>query len=47
MKITEYIIEIKSRINEIESYISNPLNTDEKNPFTKPNTYVWIENDKN
>ncbi|MCD7740361.1 MAG: hypothetical protein LUH11_03330 [Candidatus Gastranaerophilales bacterium] len=48
MNIRNYFNEIKEKIYNINSYVSNPLNyTDLNNPFasTLPKTYVWVEDD--
>ena len=44
-----YLKEIKRRINNINNFVTNPINyKDINNPFasTLPKTYVWIEDDK-
>lgn len=46
MKINEYFITLKNRIDKINEYLSNPENyKDLNNPFSsnKPKTYVWID----
>lgn len=48
MNIKSYFYEIKTRINNINSFVTNPVNyKDLNNPFasTLPKTYVWIEDD--
>ncbi len=50
MNIINYFKEIKNRVNNINSFVTNPVNyIDINNPFasTLPKTYVWIEDDKN
>ena len=50
MNIRKYFDEIKSKINRIDTFTTNPINyTDINNPFasTLPKTYVWIEEDSN
>ncbi len=49
MNIINYFKVIKQRINNINSFVSNPLNyKDINNPFLPnlPKTYVWIEDEK-
>ncbi len=49
MKITNYFITLRSRIDLLNKYLSDPINyKDLNNPFasTLPKTYVWIEEDK-
>ena len=47
MKIKTYFKEIKDKINKINAYVSNPINYKNiDNPFTKPQTYIWIEKEK-
>jgi len=46
MKITDYFITLRNRIDNIEKYLKNPENyRDINNPFTSriPKTYVWID----
>ncbi len=46
MQITNYFITLKSRVDLLNKYLSNPDNyKDLNNPFasTLPKTYVWIE----
>ncbi len=48
MNIKIYLKEIKRRINDINNFVTNPINyKDINNPFasTLPKTYVWIEDD--
>lgn len=50
MNILNYFNEIKTKINKIDSYVTNPINyKDINNPFIPkvPKTYVWIEDGKN
>ncbi len=50
MNIFIYFNNIMQRINNINSFISNPINhKDINNPFASilPKTYVWIEDEKN
>ena len=47
MKINNYFITLKYRIDMLNQYLSNPVNyKDLNNPFasTLPKTYVWVEN---
>lgn len=49
MNIVKYFADIKQRINQINSFVSNPINYKNiNNPFasTLPQTYVWIEEEK-
>ena len=50
MKIQSYFKEIKTKIDKLNNYVSNPINHKNinNNPFasTLPKTYVWIEDDK-
>lgn len=46
MKINNYFITLKSRIDLLNEYLQNPVNyKDLNNPFasTLPKTYVWVE----
>ncbi len=50
MNIFIYFNNIMKRINNINSFISNPINhKDINSPFASilPKTYVWIEDEKN
>lgn len=49
MKINNYFITLKSRINLLNEYLQNPANyRDLNNPFasTLPKTYVWVEDEE-
>ena len=48
MLINDYFITLKSRIELLNKFLSDPLNyKDFNNPFasTLPKTYVWIDDD--
>ena len=50
MKINNYFITLKSKIDLLDEYLTNPINyKDLNNPFasTLPKTYVWIDKTDN
>lgn len=50
MNILNYFYNTMQKINNINSFISNPINhKDINNPFASilPKTYVWIEEENN